>query len=233
MNEEEAQNKELLEGTLDIKAAERYLTIYLGTPTQGTWEGHIEELYRRHQPKQKEEIAKWMRNTIACAILLPLHDQVNTDQPENVLHKCPYWRQINERDWFAELQKVAKEDLAIIENRAKMLSLGVIEPLAWQPYTRQAYNWLYARAEDSGAVTEASKEAIRSRMSNVVYAYGGMVVCGVFEKSPDWVKRVNNWRTGYFFEKTIYKVFSADDMYKIKKRELEKSNEKLVKSVRI
>jgi hypothetical protein len=232
VNNEEAENKELLEGTLDIKAAVRYLTIYLGEPVQGDWESHIGELYNRHKPKQ-EDIAAFMRNTISCAILMPLHDQVNTEHPENVLHKCPYWRQINERDWFADLRKIAAEDLDIMTNRAQMLSLGVIEPLAWQPYTRQAFNWLYAHSERAGCITEENKDVIRTRMSNLVYAYGGMVTCAVFEKSPDWVKRVNNWRTGYFFEKTIYKVFTAEEMYKIKKRELEKSDEKLVKSIRL
>lgn len=232
MNTEEAENKELLEGTLDVNAAERYLRIYLGDPTTGDWQSHIQELYRRQQPKQ-EDIGAFMRNTIACAIMLPLHDKPNLDEPEQLLHKVPYWRQINERDWFAELQKVAKTDLEIMEHRAKMLSLGVIEPLAWQQYTRQAYNWLVARAEESGAITDESRDLVKRRMSNLVYAYGGVVVCGVFDKSPDWVKKVTNWRTGYFFEKTIYKVFTPDEMYKIKKRELEKSNEKLVKSVRI
>lgn len=213
-------------------AAARYLTIYLGEPTTGDWDSHIEELFRRNKNKVKD-IAEFMRNTVSCAILTPTHDKVNTKEPENVLHKCQYWRQINERDWFSDLKKIAKQDINIINNRAKMLNLGVVEPLQWQPYTRQAYNWLYAKAEDGGFITTKNKEAIKKRMSNIVYAYGGVVVCSVFEKSPDHMRSIVNWRTGYFFERAIYDAYSNDQMYKIKDNELTKTNEKLVKSIRI
>ena len=232
MNSEEAENRKLLEGNLGA-AASRYLTIYLGEPTTGDWNSHITELYNRNKSKQSD-IKEYMQNTVSCAILMPTHDTVNLDEPENVLHKCPYWRQINERDWFADLKKIAQKDLVIMENRSKMLSLGVIEPLAWQPYTRQAYNWLYTKAENEGNCSTAEEKAlIKTRMSNVVYAYGGMVVCSVFDKSPDHMKKILNWRSGYFFERAIYQVYKPEEMYKIKKAELTKTNTKLVKSIRL
>ncbi len=232
MSTEVEENSKLIEGNLGAAAA-RYLTIYLGEPTVGDWNSHIADLYARNEKKQKDNIAAFMRNAISCAILAPLYDNVNTDHPENVLHKVQYWRQINEQDWFEILKRIAAEDMKIMENRAKMLSLGVIEPLAWQTNTRQAYNWLSERAKDSGSMTEDNQDVMRTRLSNVVYAYGGAVVCAVFMKNPDWVKKLTNWKTGYFFEKLIYKVFTPEEMYKLKKAELEKSNEKLVKSVRI
>lgn len=231
MNKEELENKQLLEGNLR-PAASRYLTIYLGEPSTGTWEDHIDKLYDQHKRKHKD-IAEFMRNTIACAVLLPTHDKINIDEPENILHKCSYWRQIDERDWFSDLKAVAKMDLKILEHRSKMLNLGVIEPIAYGLYTRQAFNWLMNRAEESGCINDSNREVIKQRMTNLIYAYGGVVICTVFDRTPDFVKKVLNWRTGYFFERLIYKVFTEEEMYKIKKRELEKANQKIVKSVRI
>lgn len=235
MNAEEVENRELLEGRLG-KAATRYLTIYLGEPSVGTWDSHMNTLYDYHKRKKNlsdEQAAEFMRQAVSYAILLPLHEKVDTSEPENILHKCVYWRQFTEKDWFEDLKSVAKTDLRVLENRPKMISLGVIEPIAWGVYTRQAYNWMMDRAKDSGDLTDENKDAIKRRFTNLIQIYGGVTICTVFDRSPELVSKVANWRTGYFMERLIHKTFTPEDMYKVKKRELEKSNPKIVKSVRV
>ena len=223
------ENHEIVGGTLSKAAAARYLTIYLGDPSANTWEGQIDDLWTRLNRKGQ---ADQMKQILSCAILLPAFDAQDLSQPEILLHKCQFYRQFNDRDWFRELQAVVARDIEISGWRAQALSLGVIKPFDLAPYTRQAYNWLYSHAEESGAVTEASKEDIRRRMANMVYAYGGAVICSVYHKEQDkQVKKIVNWRTGYFFERLIYRVYEPDQVIKIKTEELHKTNAKLVKRI--
>jgi hypothetical protein len=98
------------------------------------------------------------------------------------------------------------------------------------PMTRQALNWLMERVEDSPA-----KEATKTKMQNLVFAYGGATICNIFLK-PEYQTKINkipNWRTGYFFERLIYEVYKPEQMLRIKEHELNKVDSKLVKKIRI
>jgi hypothetical protein len=45
------------------------------------------------------------------------------------------------------------------------------------------------------------------------------------------VNNVFNWRSGYFFEREIHKVYSLQDILKIKNTEIEKTNSKYIKKI--
>lgn len=223
------------EGVLPGPVASQYLTLYLG---EANWPNHISavwtKLQRRNHSTQDELLAK-MRRTIACAVLLPLHEPYKAQQerPENLLHRVIFWDQLNERDWFAELQKVIARDIQIQGWRNQALSLGVIDPLEYAPYTRQAFNWLYEKAEASGCITDDNKDDVARRHTNMVKAYGGACISNIFLKHAEAVKKVLNWRSGYFVERLIFDVYSSGDVMKIKRMEIAKTNAKLVKRVRV
>lgn len=223
--------QEVLDGTLDVRVAERYLTIYLGECSSGTWEAQIMKLWDK--VKRKPDASAVMRNLLAHAILVSTTDKsIDVDVPENFLHRSQFFRQANEKDWFKEFQKVVEEDIAIDKHRADAKSLGIIDPIEYQPYTRQAYNWLYSRAEDAGDLTPQNKEKVSRLLKNLVYAYSGGAICGVFTDHSEMINKVSNWRTGYFFERLLFKVYTPEQVLKIKKLELAKTMPKLVKRVR-
>jgi hypothetical protein len=47
------------------------------------------------------------------------------------------------------------------------------------------------------------------------------------------VDKVFNWRSGYFFEKQIHKVYSVEQIKKIKLAELAKTSNKYIKTIEI
>ena len=55
----------------------------------------------------------------------------------------------------------------------------------------------------------------------------------MFVKHKSNVNKVFNWRSGYFFEKEIHKVYKIDEILKIKSTELQKLNQKYVKKITI
>jgi hypothetical protein len=224
--------QEVLDGTLDINIAARYLEIYLGKCSSGTWGDHIMKEYAKIEKKPNS--GELMRNLLACTILLPLTDKsITAEVPENLLHRVSYFRQLKENDWFKDFQAVVKRDLEINNYRAEASSLGIIDPIEYQPFTRQAYNWLYGKAEDSGEITPESKQTVAKHLRSLVLSYGGAVICSIFTNHSEYVQKVHNWRTGYFFERTIFAIYEPEQVMKIKKQELAKSNTKLVKSIRV
>lgn len=219
--------QEVIGGTLDKEVAVRYLTIYLGEPSSGTWSEQIDKLYKKL--KRKDQI----KNVLAHAILVSTTDKsIDVEVPENFLHRSQFFRQLSEKDWFKDFQKVVEEDLAIDKYRAEAKSLGIIDPIEYQPYTRQAFNWLYDRAEDAGDITPQNKERVTRLLKNLVYAYGGAAICSVFTQHSEVLSKVTNWRTGYFFERVLFKVYTPEQVMKIKKQELAKTMPKLVKRIR-
>lgn len=215
---------------LPLDVAYKYLNIYVGF---SDWETAIKKLWVSQKISgDKEKLKK-----VVCAtILLPYVDRstrIDLEHPDNLLQKMPWFQQLNDKDWFAEFQKIFDTDGKIDACRRKSYSLGVITPFEYAPIARQAYNWLFAKAEESGIVTTDSKADISERFKNMVAAYGGAVICNIFSRHSEKLKKVINWRTGYFFEKIIYEVYSPEQIYKIKKSELDSTNTKLVKSVRI
>lgn len=219
------------------QVASKYLTIYIGELEKShDWEYHIGILSSRLSKKypNQDEMITALRKTIACAILLPVYDRKSlTDPPENLLYWCSGYRQYGEKDWYDLLYNVVKKDQEIIKWRNRCQSLGIIDPIDFSPITRQAFNWLYGAAQDSGVVTSANDERIQQSFQRLVWAYGGAVVCSLFQNHDAMVqKKVLNWRTNYFFERLIFDVFTVDQVVKIKRQELKKTNQRLVKHLK-
>lgn len=225
----------LQEFKLDRELAKRYLKIY---NADIEWDEHITTLRERVKNLPLKDQAGELQKRLACTILLPYHEK-NTIQspPQNLLFYCHKWSQYPSRDWLEELSEVVKRDKEIEEIRGKCLSLGIVYPLQYNPNTRQAFNWLYDEALNSGDLTEDNKEDISKKLQNIVYAYGGVVVCSVMQK-PELktkIKNILNWRSGYFLEKLIHEIYKPEELIKIKTHELDKikvHDEKLVKMIK-
>lgn len=223
------------EGVLPGSVASKYLTVYLGP---ASWPEHLQAVWTRYQTGEDkadgDALVQKMRETIACAVLLPAYDRTRPiERPENILHRCSQWEEFGQRQWFPEFQKVVARDVEIVGWRNQALSLGVIDPLEYAPYTRQAFRWLMEKAESSGCVTDETKEDITRRHANMVKAYGGACISNIFVKHAGDLEKILNWRSGYFFERLIFRLFSPEDVMKIKRTEIAKTNEGLVKKVRV
>ena len=107
------------------QVASKYLTIYVGElEAAHDWDYHIGILSSRLAKKysNQEEMVKTLRNTIACAILLPVYDRKSlTDPPENLLYWCSGYRQFVEKDWYDLLYNVVKKDQEIIKLAGEFL----------------------------------------------------------------------------------------------------------------
>lgn len=217
--------------TLSKDTAIKYLNLYIG---ESDWGRHIDALWTRLAKKHNESDARAiLRKTIACATLLPIYDRTKIpDNPENLLFWCPSYQQFSEKDWFSLLLEVIAEDEKIEGWRLECQRLGVIYPIVYAPWPRQAYNWLYKAAEESGQLNDDNRELIEKRFERLVLTYGGLVVCHIFQKEEHKIKKkILNWRTGYFFEKLIFDIYTIDQVLKIKKQELAKTNPTLVKKI--
>lgn len=211
----------------------KYLNLYVA---ESDWDYHLQELrgklLRRNTPEQAQSLY-W--NSVAFAILGPelMGVQVPDKDPAMVLYRDT-WSQCKERDdWFKLLEKRVQEDAEIEKHRNECLSLGIVYPLDYSPITRQAFNWLYDKAEEAGVISDHNKKDMIRRFQNLVYAYGGNVICYIFIKEEGRLrKKILNWRSNYFFERLIFDVYSPEELIKIKKQELNKTNSKLVKKVR-
>jgi hypothetical protein len=107
-----------------------------------------------------------------------------------------------------------------------------VYPIVYAPWPRQAFNWLFKAAEESGQVTDENREQVEKRFERLVLTYGGLVICHIFQKEEYKIKKkVLNWRTGYFFERLIFDIYTIDQVLKIKKQELLKTNKTLVKQI--
>lgn len=217
--------------TLSKEDAIKYLNLYVG---DSDWARHIDALWGRLAKKYGDEEARsLLKKTIACAILLPVYDRTKIPElPENLLFWCPSYQQFSEKDWFSLLLDVIEEDRKIESWRLECQRLGVVHPIVYAPWSRQAYNWLYSAAENSNQVTDENRDQLEKRFERLVLTYGGLVICHIFQKEEFKVKKkVLNWRTGYFFERLIFDIYSIDQVIKIKKQELAKTNPTLVKKI--
>ena len=220
----------LIHNSLPLSVAEKYLKLYVADID---WSNHIGNLYSNFYNKSKDpELAKEnVRKAISCATLLPLIKKTTIpDPPSNLLFWCTAWQEFKEQDWFKLFQEIIKEDVIISENRNKIINIGIIDPIDVSPITRQAYNWLYEKCAVEYQY-DSIPEDLKNKLSNLVKAYGGAVICNIFVKHKLYVDKVLNWRSGYFFEKQIYKVYSFDQIAKIKTAEINKTNQKYIKKV--
>lgn len=221
------------EGRIHIEVAKGYLTLYIGE--DDSWASIINKTYSQLNQAQKDDF----RIKIAYAILLPAFDRsvkVDPDNPVDHWHKVMngyYKSQFDQRDWLSEFKQVVKRDIDIQTWRNQALGLGVIDPIEYQPYTRQAFNWMYERAKESGDLTDKNKDEVARRLKNIVLAYGGAVISNIFTRHKDRVDSLLNWRTGYFIERAVFNVYTPEQVLRIKKQELNETNSKLVKKLRI
>ena len=211
--------------------AVKYLNLYVG---DSDWSKHIDTLWARLSKKHDETQAKiLLKKTIACATMLPVYDRTKIpDNPENLLFWCPTYQQFSETDWTEIFLDIVNKDEQIESWRLECQRLGVVYPIVYAPWPRQAFNWLFKAAEESGQVTDENREQVEKRFERLVLTYGGLVICHIFQKEEYKIKKkVLNWRTGYFFERLIFDIYTIDQVLKIKKQELLKTNKTLVKQI--
>lgn len=216
--------------SLPTNVADMYLRIYV---SDIDWKPHIAKFWANTKNKITEEDAAkaHMRKSIACASLIPVFDKkAIPDPPQNLLFWCPTWSQFNERDWVDIYKKVVEDDIRIRNNRKKLLQYGVVDSIDYLPLTRQAFNWLYMKAEESKSIGD-NKEDLVKKFENLVRIYGGAVICNVFAKHESNISKVLNWRSGYFIEKEIYKIYTPEQISKIKQTEISKIDPKYVKKL--
>lgn len=219
--------------TMPMDVAEKYLNIYIG---EADWKTHISKLWNNFENKNKNaDISREdIKRAISCTALLPTLEKTNIPDPVHlILFWCPTWNQYKEKDWFSLFKDIVKKDIEIQKNHRQLLTLGVIDPIDYSPITRQAYNWLYSHAENSGAVSEKNKDIVSKKMQNLIRLYGGAVISNVFTNHTSSVDKVFNWRSGYFFEREIYNIYTFDQIKKIKSKEIEKLNPKFVKTLAV
>jgi len=229
----DALEKVINEDTIPFDTAEKYLTLFLG---KSDWDNHIKRLWKISGSKgfTEEERKSFVKKTISCATMLPASDGTTIPTPpEKLLFWCTAWLQFNEKNWFQLFKENVKEDIKIIKDRNQIIMLGVVDPIDVSPLTRQAFNWLYNRAKEASDLNEDNAKELEVKFFNLVKAYGGAVICNMFVKHKNNVNKVFNWRSGYFFEKEIHKVYKLDEIIKIKTTELQKLNQKYVKKITI
>lgn len=223
--------KVIKEDVLPTDVADGYLKIYVADMD---WKNHIGKLWSNTSSKfsDQNEAKLHMKKTIAATTLLPYYDKsIIPDPPQNLLFWLPTWNQFNEKDWINLYKKVIVSDIEIRKNRKKLLAYGVVDSVDYVPLTRQAFNWLYSKAEETNVITESNKKEIINKFQNLVKIYGGAIICNIFTKHEKNVSKVPNWRSGYFIEKEIYKVYSMEQIIKIKKTEMSKIDQKYIKKI--
>ena len=222
--------KVIAENAMPIELAEEYLKLYIADVE---WSEHIQKLWGNFYNKNKneEQSKALVKRAVSCAILLPGMDNTQIpDPPHSLLFWCTAWAQFYERDWFELFKEVVTTDIEIKNNRKQIIELGIIDPIDYSPMTRQAFNWLYDKAESSGCIDVNNKSLVAQKLKNLVTIYGGAVVSSIFISHKGLLPKITNWRSGYFFEKQIYKVYNLEKILKIKKMELAKTNPKYVKT---
>ena len=113
--------------------------------------------------------------------------------------------------------------LPVRTKRNTLLNLGIIDPIDISPIARQAFNWLYDEFVNNCDVENCNVEDVKNKFKNLVRAYGGAIICNMFVNHKSNVKKVFNWKSGYFFEKQIHKIYNIDQLIKIKNTELNKT----------
>lgn len=204
----------------------KYLTIYVADID---WGPHLNKLFQRNRG---DSLATKQRSV--KGLLLPFHEgkYLIDNKPEDILFKN--YTSFAERDWVGEFRAILKKDNELTEFRKKLLDLGVVYPIEYNPNTRQAFRWLREHSEAAGDYSDKAAQ----NFTNLVYAYGGAAICNVFLK-PEWgpkIAKLYSWRSAYFFEKLIHEVYTKDQIFKIKSHEIEKiqkSDANLVKKVKV
>lgn len=221
--------KTIEENSLSQELADEYLKIYIADID---WIPHMKKLWNNfyNKSQDKDQASEMVKKAISCAILLPVIDNTTIpNPPHRLLFWCTGWVQFNERDWFALFKETIQTDLEIKNNRKEVIKSGIIDPIDYSPMSRQAFNWLYERAYNSGQITEENKALVTEKLKNIVRIYGGAVVCSIFINHESFLEKVINWRSGYFFEKQIHRAYTVEKINKIKNMEFRKTNSDYIK----
>lgn len=221
------------QGVLPVDTAQKYLNLYIG---ESDWPKHINQLWLNLENKNKNlDLSKEdIKRIISCTLLLPTYEKTTIPDPVHlILFWCTSWGQLKERDWFSLFQDVVRKDILIQNNRKNLLDIGVIDPIDYSPLTRQAFNWLFSEAENNGDLNETNKKELIVKLQNLVRIYGGAVISNIFTNHKNSLNKILNWKSGYFFEREIYNVYSYDQIVKIKNLEIQKLNPKYIKTISI
>ena len=176
---------------------------------------------------------EFVKKSVACACLSPVINKSAIPEENHVLlFWVSGWPQFNERDWLSLFKDTIKTDMQIEKNRALILREGIFDHIDIPPLTRQAYNWLYERLDKESFSSHDKKEEAVTKMKNLIKIYGGAVICNVFTNYSQHVEKVLNWRSGYFVEKEIHKIYSTEQIIKIKKAEMQKTNSNYIKTIK-
>jgi len=216
---------------LTVELADKYLTLYLG---ESDWPEKLAQLWSVQKKKLGEDKAKeFIKKSVACACLSPVINKSAIPEEKHVLlFWVSGWPQFNERDWLSLFKDTIKTDMQIEKNRALILKEGIFDHIDIPPLTRQAYNWLYERLDKESFSSQDKKEEAVTKMKNLIKIYGGAVVCNLFTNYSSNVEKVLNWRSGYFVEKEIHKIYTTEQIIKIKKAEMQKTNSNYVKTIK-
>lgn len=234
MDQVENEIAEFVDGALPSREVLKfYLKIYLGDTD---WEKQLKDLQSRLVAKYDnvEEAKSFYYKQVSFAIQLPAVERsirVDVANPQSLLFgsvKPGFSDLFGSRDWLQLLRAVAKKDLKIFEVKRDALALGYIKNIEYQPNTRQAFRWLLEKAQESGDLTDSNKERLQEIFRNLVYIYGGAVISNIFTRHESELKRIVNWRSGYFLERVLVDVYTTAEICKIKNKELETSNHRLV-----
>lgn len=216
--------------TLDDETLIKYLNLY---NADIDWSVPLAKVANKFSNEGREGLEK----RAAATILMPVMDrsiQKRDFPPEGLLFGCAKFDTYDEMDWRKNLKKVISQDRATLELRIQALDLGIISPVEYNARSRQAYNWLTSAAEASETTRDCDKAQIRQKMETLVFIYGGAVICNVFDKPEygKWIKQLMNWRTGYFFERLIHRIYTPEQILKIKRHDIEeikRTNPELIK----
>jgi len=219
-------------GTVSFDVAEKYLALYIG---ESDWKEKLGQLWSVQKKKLKddEKAKEFVKKSIACACLSPIVNKVTIpDERHVLLFWVSGWPQFNERDWFSMFQDVVKKDIEIEKSRRRIMQLGIFDQIDMSPLTRQAYNWIYDRLDKESFASEEKKNEAVEKIKNLVKIYGGAIICNLFTNYSSHVDKILNWRSGYFIEREIYKVYSFDQITKIKMAEINKTNKNYIRTLK-
>jgi hypothetical protein len=211
-------------GKLESETAVKYLSVYLGE-TQEECLAAVGKLWPRLVKQYGEGAPAKMKELISFTVLFETYTKSRLpEKPINLLFYSQKYDTLNDREWWPLLAKIIQEDKEIEKVRNFCLNLGVVNPIEYSPPTRQAFHWLMDRCPSNDTTTSTQK------VKSLVYAYGGDVINGVFEKDKELfkIKKLPNHDLTYFFERLIFQFYSAEKIVKIKKLELNKTSPKLV-----
>jgi hypothetical protein len=204
--------------TIKKELAVKYLTTYVA-------DGETEWLNALGSLASKNSNKELVRSIIAATILLPAQDRsVIPEIPYNLLFWIKKYDQFEREDWQRKLQKIIEEDEKISKLRSQLVVLGCIDPIEYAPYTRQALRWLVNSSKEAGDFLPSTDSKFRS----LIHVYGGVSISNIFTLHKNKLTRMPNWRSHYFFERAMHDVYDIDQLVRLKKKEIEKTNPSLV-----